>query len=451
MSIITKTDDGRNEVSKKLSSFCKEFGVYGILRRFGAGKMRGISFQDVFNFLFALVFSGKNLYSTQNAQYSKDTVYRFLNNAKIHWEKILLFLAASVIAKVRLLTGETRLTAIVIDDSPFSRNRSKKVELLAKVYDHVSHKYFMGFRLLTMGFTDGNTFIPFAKQLMSSVKTGNPATISDGRTIAARRRKNAVKEMPQRIYELLKTAKKFKIPAAHVLFDSWFSNPVTLITIKNIGYFCVAMLKKNKTKYLFNGEMKTLCQIYKSVKKRPGRSKYLASANILLTHKNFVCPVPAVIVFVRDKSNKKKWCAIISTDTNLSEEQVIELYGKRWDIEVFFKMCKSYLKLAKEFEGRSYDMMTAHTTIVFLRYICLAWEQRQSQDPRCFGELFFLVHDELEGISFAQALETLLIALIETLRDAFFLSEAQVSALLDGFFDKLPPVYADLLSANCES
>jgi len=451
MRIITKTDEERKDLSQSLSGFCKEFGVYNLLWRFGAVKIRGISFKTVFDFIFALVFTGRNLYNTENASMSKDTVYRMLNNAKIHWEKVLLFLSVAVIARVRVLTSETRLTAIVVDDSPYSRNRSKKVELLSKVYDHVIHKFFMGFRMLTLGFTDGNTFIPFASQLMASEETKNPSADMDRRTLAARRRKNAVKTVPQRLYELLETAIRMKIPAKHVLFDSWFSNPVTLMTIKRIGFFCVAMLKKNKTKYQHNGETKTVAQIYKSIKKRPGRSKYLASAQIMLTHKDFANPIPAVIVFVRDKKNKKKWCAIISTDTELSEEQIIELYGKRWDIEVFFKMCKSYLKLAKEFEGRSYDMMTAHTTIVFIRYICLAWEKRQSQDPRCFGELFFLVSDELEDISFIQALETLLNILIEAIGDALFLDDSQVAVLLDSFFDKLPPFYANVLSGNCES
>jgi len=142
---------------------------------------------------------------------------------------------------------------------------------------------------------------------------------------------------------------------------------------------------------------------------------------------------------------------VISTDTSLSEEQIIELYGKRWDIEVFFKMCKSYLKLANEFEGRSYDMLTAHTTIVFLRYICLAWHQRQSHDPRCFGELFFLVSDELDDISFAHALDLLLSALVDTLHHNLFLSESQISALLASFFDKLPPFYTNCFLSICES
>jgi hypothetical protein len=397
MRIITQDIENSNNLTQSLQSFGKSFKIYDLLRRFGACKSKGVASTRVFDFLMALVFTGKNLYRTIHsgtADFSKDTVYRFLNDTRIHWEKILLFLSTSVIMRLRPLTNASRLTAIVVDDSPFSRNRSKTVKLLSKIYDHSSKKFIMGFRMLTLGFTDGVSFIPFAFQLLASQTKANPSKSMDQRTLAARRRKNAVKTTPERLYELLKTAKIMMIPAKYVLFDSWFSNPITLLTIKDIGYFCVAMLKKNTTKYLYNSESLTLSQIYKSVKKRPGKSKYLASVTVTIIHAKTNKTASAKIVYVRDKNNRKKWCALISTDVSLSEEEIIQLYGKRWDIKVFFKMCKSYLKLAKEFEGRSYDMMTAHTTIVFIRYICLAWRRRESEDPRCFGELFFLVYDE---------------------------------------------------------
>jgi len=54
---------------------------------------------------------------------------------------------------------------------------------------------------------------------------------------------------------------------------------------------------------------------------------------------------------------------LLSTDISLDDQEIIRIYGKRWDIEVFFKMNKFYLKLAKEFQGRSYDMMFVHITI----------------------------------------------------------------------------------------
>ena len=344
MKSITQKNENVNEISQNLKSFNKFFGLYEILRRNGAKKVKGIFIGIIFDFLMALVFTGKNLYwtiHTGTAEFSKDVVHRFLNDTKIHWEKVLLSLSVSVIARLRPLTNADRLTAIVVDDSLYSRNRSKKVELLTKVYDHVTHKFFMGFRMLTLGFTDGVTFIPFAHQLMASSDTNNPSLIKDKRTLAAKRRDNAVKTVPQRLYELLKTAKTIKIPANHVLFDSWFSSPISLLTIKSIGYYCVAMLKKNKTKYLFDGEKCTLTQIYKSLKKRPGRSKYLASATVTVIHAETEQTIQAKIVFVRDRSNRKNWCAIISTDILLAEEEIIRLYGKRWDIEVFFKMCKS--------------------------------------------------------------------------------------------------------------
>ncbi len=52
------------------------------------------------------------------------------------------------------------------------------------------------------------------------------------------------------------------------------------------------------------------------------------------------------------------------------------MYGKHWNIETFFKMCKSYLRLSSEYEGLSFDGMTAFVSIVFLCYDIIVWEVR---------------------------------------------------------------------------
>ena len=59
----------------------------------------------------------------------------------------------------------------------------------------------------------------------------------------------------------------------------------------------------------------------------------------------------------------------------------------RWSIEVFFKSAKSLLKLGSEFQGRNYDMLIAHTTIVLARYILLEWERRNNRDSRSYDEI----------------------------------------------------------------
>ena len=49
---------------------------------------------------------------------------------------------------------------LILDDTPYDRSRSKKVELLSRVHDHSSRRYLNGFRMLTLGWSDGVSFVP---------------------------------------------------------------------------------------------------------------------------------------------------------------------------------------------------------------------------------------------------------------------------------------------------
>jgi len=59
--------------------------------------------------------------------------------------------------------------------------------------------------------------------------------------------------------------------------------------------------------------------------------------------------------------------ALLCTDTALAGDEIVRLYGERWDIEVFFKMCKQHLKLVKEIQIRAFDGLIGHTSMVFAR------------------------------------------------------------------------------------
>ena len=49
----------------------------------------------------------------------------------------------------------------------------KKVELLARVYDYCTKRYLKGFRLLTLGWSDGASLVPLDFALLSSANEGN--------------------------------------------------------------------------------------------------------------------------------------------------------------------------------------------------------------------------------------------------------------------------------------
>ena len=263
-------------------------------------------------------------------------------------------LSARIInGSIRKLTSEDRKDVFIFDDSLFQRIGGRKTELCSRVFDHVTMKYRHGFRMLTLGWSDGNSFFPILGRLLGSSKASNMIGVVkqfDQRSLAAKRRKQALSKATDVMLDMLKAAIKAGHSAKYVLFDTWFSNPKDIIRIHSeCGMNTIAMIKKSsKVFYEFEGKRMNVKQIFGMCKKRRGRSKYLLSVSVKLSLKTGES-LPAKIVCVRNRNNKKDWIAFICTDTNLSEEEILRIYGKRWDIEVFFKTCKSLSRPANPY------------------------------------------------------------------------------------------------------
>ena len=75
-----------------------------------------------------------------------------------------------VVGFVNRLTDENREKVLIFDDSTYDRSRSKAVELLAWIFDHNSRQRLKGFKLLTLGWSDGASFLPLDFILCSSAK-----------------------------------------------------------------------------------------------------------------------------------------------------------------------------------------------------------------------------------------------------------------------------------------
>lgn len=463
MSIVSHNWDNENRFYSTVDNFFKEHHIGSLLKNSNFYKEKGISCLSVFKLLFTLVFTGKNLFRTIEAQntalpFAKDVAYRFLNSVHYNWQRFLMLLASSIIRnKLVGLTSDDRVNVLIVDDSIYSRNRSKVVELLSRVKDHVSQTYVKGFRLLTLGWSDGNTFIPLGFNLLSAQTSKNrlhPMNDEiDKRSIGYKRRISSLNKETDAMIELLKQAVENGVPAKYVLFDSWFTYPGILKKILKLNLHTIAMVKAmKKVYYNFQGTRMNLQNIYSSLRKKRGKAKILSSAIVSLGTDEDGNEIQAKIVFVRDRNRSRKWLALISTDTTLSDEEIIRIYGKRWDIEIFFKICKSYLNLAKEFQGRSYDSMVAHTTIVFTRYIMLAVENRNNEDLRTIGGLFYLCCDELQDIQFLEALQLLIDALKSALCEKLMLSREVISEFLDYFMSCLPTFIREKLAlCSCES
>lgn len=257
------------------------------------------------------------------------------------------------------------MRVFIVDDSVLSRNRSKKAELLARVFDHSTGKYIKGYTMLTLGWSDGFSFAPLDFVMLSSAKLANrfceTASHLSRRSHGYKRRMESFFRKPDAVVGLLDRALKAGFTADYVLTDSWFTQAPLLRQLTDRGLPVIGMIKEMKQRYLVQGQRMTLSAVFQSLSK----SSTNDIKGSVVVHTS--CGLPVKLVFVRNRNKRREWLTILSTDVTLDAAEIVRIYGMRWSIETFFKVTKSYLKLGTEFQGRSFDQLISQTTVVFSR------------------------------------------------------------------------------------
>ena len=401
--------------------FFRRFELPRILNISGIRKTKGLCAWDILLCLISMVFTNKSisaLEKEENLPCGKSSLFRFLDNPRYCWRKVVLLFSLKVLFLfIKPAAGKENelFEVLIVDDTIYPRKRSKKVELLSRKHDHSNNQYVKGFDLLTVGYSDGISFVPMAFSLQSSQQKKSRlqevCPDIDKRTYGGKLRDEAVQGKPKALLSLLSAISKAGLKTRHILFDSWFGSNNLIANLMGEGYLPICMVKDwQGMKFHYNGESLTLNQLYHKVKWGLNfkSSDVLGSVLVSLGKDSQGNLCYGHVIFVRNRNkSKREWLAILNTDPQLTEREAVRIYGKRWDIEVFFKVCKSVLKLARELQVRSFDSLVAHTSIVFLRYMLLSCENRLSQDERSHGELFAALCDELEDISLKQALDLL--------------------------------------------
>ena len=368
----------------------------------------GIAPRIVVQFLLGLIFTQRNFWrwletrQPHEVPFGKDVVYRFLNDPRWNWRRVLSHVAREVYRHVRPLSQHVAVFAW--DDSLYDRSRSQRVELMGPVFDHAAQRMHRGFRWLVLVWTDGQTIIPADFALLTTQKADKRQPAYDGippRSPGAARRREALLPAPTVAVALIQQALTTGLQAAYVVCDRGFTTPTLIRRIVNeAGCEVIGMLKNGSLRYEWQGRLLTLSQIYRAWRSSWSRHELQGSVVVQLPTPMGLLPVK--LVFIRDRrGHSREWLALLCTDISLPDDEVVRLYGKRWDIETFFKVRKSFWGLAREFQSRSYDALIAHTTLVCWRYLFLTEKTRAEQDLRTVGALFFVMVDELADLTWA--------------------------------------------------
>ena len=402
----------------------KNFALSVILSRAGFYKTKGLKLVTLFVEAISSIITAKTTYAyirhgkTAEAEsLFKSPFYRFLNNSSANWRSLQLQIANRAITQTAKLTKSNKKKCFVIDDSTISRNRSKSVELMAKVYNHVDHVFQKGFTYLALLWTDGYTNIPIDFALMSSSNDKyciNKTQSIDNRKASDKRKTEARKNKPKVVVELLNRALNAGLEADLVLFDTWFTTAPMLKEIRNLGLHVIGMLKHmNNSCYIYKGRKHTLKSLKEHLE-RTGvfkRQRNGVIGSVIVTtcgSKKNPVTVKVKLVFVCHRHIKDKVITLACTDLSLNDTEIIKQYSNRWKIEELFHTEKHLLGLITGSMARNYNAIIAHFTLVNLAYIFLEYQRRYENDVKTMGEIFEDAVEEICDIPFDIALNKLL-------------------------------------------
>jgi hypothetical protein len=390
---------------KQFRYFFKSLNLSKIGKKHGFYKRSGHSPVRILLEIVKLVFNGLTLFQANNSKSSplqKDMVHRLLKRPEIDWYQWYGEVAWQAASNAFPAIGTQQTNdVLILDDTPFARPRSHNVELLAHFWDHSKKRYIQGYQNVVLAVSDGKSTLPLDFRLSAGNKLVNPQAQQSlpAGTPAAQRRAQARLTKLELAKEMIGQAVERGYSGSYLLLDSWYALSCFITEIHRKHHLHMIGQVRSNFRVRYKGYYLSVAALYKLLKKRPGRGKVAA-----LVAAELKSGVKVQVLFIRHGKGTGKWMALVTTDLALDPESIIQLYGRRWSIEVLFKMNKSYLRMTREFQSRSFDSMVAQVVISFLRYLYLSWAEYLQTDDRTFGALFLRELEESSGIQYQRAL-----------------------------------------------
>lgn len=334
----------------------------------------------------------------------KDVFYRFLNDPDIDWRSLNHSVAKKLIKeagdRAQAPTVGDAPRCLIVEDTDLPKT-GRWIELIGRVYPHVSHRSLLGFKGLFMAYHDGKSL--FALDFSLHGEKGKNKKRPYGLTPAQGKRRFAKKRAAEcqgrkrhREYfstkiegmiAMLRTAIGHGIRFDYLLVDSWFTchELVKFVRSRRIGCHELGMIKMGTTRYGYKGEPRSAKQILEL----PGRTKKTKRSRATgLYYGEAVVDFKGtgVKLFFSKTSKRGKWHGLLTTDLDLAFERAYKTYSTRWAIEVFFKEGKQHLGPGK-CESRDFDAQIAHTSLCMMRYNIPSVAKRFER-YETLGELF---------------------------------------------------------------
>lgn len=379
-----------------IASSLKLFSFSQLSKSVSEIKQKGYSFQWLMTILLSMPFIGAatvnsmlNGYVKHQIDAGKDTFYRLKNHSQVCW-RLLLWLFAIKFNKLttsKLMRDSQWIRCLVFDDTLLEKT-GKCIEKVSRMFDHVTKRYVLGFKLLLMGYWDGTSFYPIDFTLHRELGSNKEKPYGLKKKVL-RKQFRKKREKGTCNYERAVEADESKINCAikmfkraislgfvvdYVLVDSWFTCEALIeavLGVKKCMVHLIGMYKIVKTKFLYQGKKLT----HKQIRNMLGKPKRCRKLKLYYLEAEVGYHGRPIKLFFSKKGNNGKWKVFVCTNIQLSFIQMIEIYQTRWTIEVFFKESKQLLGLGR-CQSNDFDAQIADATITMIQHILLTIKYR---------------------------------------------------------------------------
>ncbi len=224
---------------------------------------------------------------------------------------------------------------LIIDDSIEEKPSTDENELISWHYDHSTDRTVKGINFLTALYQAGAVSLPLAFDLVTKTQV-----YTDLKTKKLKRKSAITKN--ERYRMLLRVAVHNQVRFKYVLNDVWFASAENMKFIKRqLKKEFVMPLKENR-KLALSAEQKQLGQ-YVTV-----TTLELAAGTtrqVWLEEVDFPLSLTKEVFTNKDGSVGVRY--LVASEWTLTFDQIINLYQKRWSIEVYHKSLKQNASLEK--------------------------------------------------------------------------------------------------------
>jgi len=424
-----------------------------ILTKSNFTKKEGVAVHMVIlHFVYMLVINKKisTFMKQSNESLKKDVYYRLLSNSSYNWRSLLSLSVSKILSKLHKLQDTKAIKVLILDDTVEDKVGKNIEGSCDNLWSNKEKRKIRGINVVSLNYSDGlsNFMLDFAIAMnkYARVSIEEFSNKVDHRTNAHKRRLETMKGKSQIAIDMVKRAINSGIYADYLLVDSWYSKPVFIKEMNELGLKVISRIANNNKIWNFIGKEKTLEAIYNKFKAlktaKPstyGKKIKFTYFSVVVEHKN---AGKLKIVFIKTKD---KLIPIVSTDLEINDEEIIETYKRRWDIEQGYKELRQHFGFGQE-ENRIYEALIARIALSFFTYNIVSYINRISNEPQTMGGLFKDLECELHTLAIAMQTFILILDEIAKIEDVVKRNEDLVSIIA-----VLQDVTQKMLGFRCES